>query len=112
MAVDLAEPISIGSPCLLMHAVADRRVGWMAAPIAPPLVGIKPRAAHYARDCTHTVIGTGQRPKQVDVPALSDGCDLRMLPAVPASLDTDGLVLTRQALQGIGDERGRRQRRS
>jgi hypothetical protein len=35
-----------------------------------------------------------------------------MLPAVPASLDTDGLVLTRQALQGIGDERGRRQRRS
>ena len=46
IAMDLAEPIPISIPCPLMHAVTDRRVGWMAAPIALPLIGIKPRAAH------------------------------------------------------------------
>ena len=60
------------------------------------------QAARYARDFIHTVIDTGQRPKQVDLQALSEGCDLLVIPAVPASLDTDGLVITLQALQEIG----------
>jgi chromosome partitioning protein len=34
--------------------------------------------------------------------ALSEGCDLLVIPAAPASLDTDGLVLILQALQAIG----------
>jgi chromosome partitioning protein len=69
--------------------------------------------ARYARDFTHTMIDTGRRPKQVDVQALSDGCDLLIIPAVRVSLDTNGLVLKLQALQNIGDERyRRRQRRS
>src|ERR671918_196231 len=65
------------------------------------------QAARLARDFTHTVIDTGQRPKQVDLKALSEGCDLLVIPAVPASLDTDGLVLTLQALQTIGNARYR-----
>src|SRR5438552_8473014 len=63
------------------------------------------QAARYARDFTHTVIDTGQRPKQIDLRALSEGCDLLVIPAVPASLDTDGLVLTLQLLQEIGADR-------
>ena len=65
------------------------------------------QAARYARDFTHTVIDTGQRPKQVDLKVLSEGCDLLVIPAVPASLDTDGLVLTLQALYDIGSDRYR-----
>jgi chromosome partitioning protein len=65
------------------------------------------QAARYARDYTHTVIDTGQRPKQVDLKVLSEGCDLLVIPAVPASLDTDGLVLMLQALYEIGSDRYR-----
>jgi chromosome partitioning protein len=60
------------------------------------------QAARLARDFIHTVIDTGQRPKQADLQALSGGCDLVVIPAAPASLDTDGLVLMLQALQAIG----------
>jgi chromosome partitioning protein len=63
------------------------------------------QAARLSRHYEHTVIDTGQRPKQVDLKALSEGCDMLVIPAVPASLDTDGLVLTLQALQEIGAER-------
>ena len=65
------------------------------------------QAARFARDFTHTVIDTGQRPKQVDLKVLSEGCDLLVIPAVPASLDTDGLVLMLQALYDIGTDRYR-----
>jgi len=65
------------------------------------------QAARFARDFTHTVIDTGQRPKQVDLKVLSEGCDLLVVPAVPASLDTDGLVLMLQALYDIGSDRYR-----
>ncbi len=63
------------------------------------------QAARLARDYEHTVIDTGQRPKQIDLKALAQGCDLLVIPAVPASLDTDGLVLTLEALQQIGAAR-------
>jgi chromosome partitioning protein len=65
------------------------------------------QAARFARDFTHTVIDTGQRPKQVDLKVLSEGCDLLVIPTVPASLDTDGLVLMLQALHEIGSDRYR-----
>ena len=55
-------------------------------------------AARLVRNFTYTIIDTGQRPKQVDLKALAEGCDLLVIPAVPVSLDTDGLVLTLQAL--------------
>jgi chromosome partitioning protein len=63
------------------------------------------QAARLARGYEHTVIDTGQRPKQVDLKALADGCDMLVIPTVPATLDTDGLVLTLQAMQEIGAER-------
>jgi chromosome partitioning protein len=65
------------------------------------------QAARFARDFTHTVIDTGQRPKHIDLQVLSEGCDLLVIPAVPASLDTDGLVLMLQTLYEIGSDRYR-----
>ena len=60
------------------------------------------QAARLARNFEHIVIDTGQKPSQLDLKALAAGCDLLVVPAVPASLDTEGLVLTLQALQQIG----------
>jgi chromosome partitioning protein len=63
------------------------------------------QAARLARHYEHVVIDTGQHPHQDDLKSLSQGCDLLVVPAVPASLDTDGLVLTLEALHRIGSER-------
>ena len=63
------------------------------------------QAARLARHYEHVVIDTGQHPHQSDLKLLSEGCDLLIVPAVPASLDTDGLVLTIQALHRIGADR-------
>lgn len=60
------------------------------------------QAAKLAREFEHIVIDTGQRPSLDDLKAAADGCDLLVIPAVPASLDTDGLGQTIRALQQIG----------
>ena len=65
------------------------------------------QAAKLARDFTHIVIDTGQRPREVDLKALAEGCDMLIVPTVPATLDTEGLVLTIEALSAIGAERYR-----
>src|ERR1700712_4322897 len=49
------------------------------------------QAAKLARDFTHIVIDTGQQPKQIDLKALAEGCDILVIPTVPATLDTEGL---------------------
>jgi chromosome partitioning protein len=59
------------------------------------------QAAKLSKDYTYTVIDTGQNPSEEDLQALMDGADLLIIPAVPASLDNDGLVETIQALQKI-----------
>ena len=65
------------------------------------------QAARLARDYEHIVIDTGQRPNRADLKALSDGCDLLVVPAVPMSLDSKGLLLTLQALHQIGSTKYR-----
>jgi chromosome partitioning protein len=65
------------------------------------------QAAKLARDFTHIVIDTGQRPREVDLKALSEGCDMLIVPTVPATLDTEGLVLTIETLSAIGAARYR-----
>src|SRR3954452_2419042 len=65
------------------------------------------QAAKLARNFTHIVIDTGQKPSSIDLRALSDGCALLIIPTVPATLDTEGLVLTIEALRTIGANRYR-----
>jgi chromosome partitioning protein len=66
-------------------------------------VATEVQAAKLAPQFTHIVIDTGQKPREVDLQALSEGCDLLILPSVPATLDTEGLVLTIEALTQIGN---------
>jgi chromosome partitioning protein len=108
-AVHLAAYLQTLAPTLLLDGDDTRNAtAWSQRGKGFPFkVADEVQAARYARDFTHTVIDTGQRPKQVDLQVLSEGCDLLVIPAVPASLDTDGLVLTLQALYDIGSDRYR-----
>ena len=108
-AVHLAAFLQTQAPTLLLDGDDTRNAtAWSQRGKGFPFkVADEVQAARLSRDFTHTVIDTGQRPKQVDLKALSDGCDLLVIPAVPASLDTDGLVLTLQALQELGADRYR-----
>jgi chromosome partitioning protein len=54
--------------------------------------------AYEARNYQHVVIDTEARPGSVDFAALVKGCDFLVIPAVPASLDTDALILTLEAI--------------
>jgi chromosome partitioning protein len=103
-AVHLAAYLQTQAPTLLLDGDDTRNAtAWSQRGKGFPFkVADEIQAARLARDYAHTVIDTGQRPKRVDLKALSEGCDLLVIPAVPASLDTDGLVLTLQALQEIG----------
>lgn len=58
-------------------------------------------AMKLSREFEHSVIDTGQRPSDADLKALVEGCDLLIIPAVPATLDSDGLSQTLEALQAI-----------
>lgn len=108
-AVHLAAYLQTLAPTLLLDGDDTRNAtAWsQRGPGFPFKVADEVQAARLSRDFVHTVIDTGQRPKQVDLKALSEGCDLLVIPAVPASLDTDGLVLTLQALQEMGADRYR-----
>jgi chromosome partitioning protein len=103
-AVHLAAFLQTLAPTLLLDGDDTRNAtAWSQRGRGFPFrVADEIQAARLARDFTHTVIDTGQRPKQADLQALSEGCDLVVIPAAPASLDTDGLVLMLQALQTIG----------
>jgi chromosome partitioning protein len=102
-AVHLAAYLQTLAPTLLLDGDDTRNAtAWSQRGKGFPFkVADEIQAARLARDFTHTVIDTGQRPKQADLKALSEGWDLLVIPAVPASLDTDGLVLMLQALQTI-----------
>jgi chromosome partitioning protein len=106
-AVHLAAYLQTLAPTLLLDGDDTRNATlWSQRGKGFPFkVADEVQAARLARDYEHTVIDTGQRPKQVDLKALAEGCDVLIIPAVPASLDTDGLVLTLQALQEIGADR-------
>jgi len=103
-AVHLAAYLQTLAPTLLLDGDDTRNAtAWSQRGRGFPFrVADEIQAARLARDFVHTVIDTGQRPRQVDLKALSEACDLLVIPAVPASLDTDGLVLTLQALQQLG----------
>jgi chromosome partitioning protein len=108
-AVHLAAFLQTLAPTLLLDGDDTRNAtAWSKRGVGFPFkVADEVQAAKLARNYTHTVIDTGQRPNQVDLRALAEGCDLLVIPAVPASLDTDGLVLTLQALRSIGAQRFR-----
>src|SRR6516162_9011904 len=108
-AVHLAAYLHTLAPTLLLDGDDTRNATvWSKRGTGFPFkVPVEAKPGGFARDFTHTVIDTGQRPTHVDLQVLSEGCDLLVIPAVPASLDTDGLVLMLQTLHDLGTHRYR-----
>lgn len=108
-AVHLAAYLQTLAPTLLLDGDDTRNAtSWAERGSGFPFkVADEVQAAKLARNYAHVVIDTGQRPRQVDLKALADGCDLLIVPTVPATLDTEGLVLTLQALNAIGSDKYR-----
>ena len=103
-AVHLAAYLQKHAPTLLLDADQTKNAtAWSQRGAGFPfrVAGVG-QAAKLSKDYTHIVIDTGQRPTMDDLKAAAEDCDLLVIPAVPASLDTDGLGQTLRALQTIG----------
>ena len=56
---------------------------------------------HTARQFDHVVIDTDAQPDPADLAQLARGCDVLIIPTVPAALDTRALQRTLQTLHGL-----------
>lgn len=71
-----------------------------------PFKVVDERAApRYIKDYQHIVIDTAARPNTEELEALSDGCDLLVLPTTPDAMSIDALSLTVSTLKGLGVDR-------
>jgi chromosome partitioning protein len=65
------------------------------------------QTARVARRYEHLIIDTPARPSPEDLRELIDGCDLLVIPSTPDALSLDALMLTVEALKGLGANRFR-----
>ncbi|GAA3771295.1 ParA family protein [Terriglobus aquaticus] len=105
-AIHIAAYLQTLAPTLLLDGDATRNATeWSErGPGLPYRVADVRSAMKLAKQFEHSVIDTGQRPSDADLKALAEGCDLLIIPAVPATMDSDGLRLTISALQTLGAE--------
>ena len=102
-AVHLAAYLQEKSPTLLIDGDPNRSASaWTQRGELPFKVVDERQAARYARQYEHIVIDTEAHPNDQDLRALADGCDLLVIPTTPDALSLDALMLTVDALQGIG----------
>lgn len=59
-------------------------------------------AMKHVSSYEHVVIDTAARPEQEELSALSEGCDLLVLPTTPDAMSLDALSLTVNTLKSIG----------
>lgn len=97
-AVHLADFFHMKGPTLLIDGDPNRSAtGWAKRGGFDFTVVDEKAGAYEARKYQHVVVDTEARPGSADFEALATGCDLLVVPTVPASLDTDVLVLTLRA---------------
>jgi chromosome partitioning protein len=81
--------------------------GWAKRGKMPFTVVDKEEGTFHARNYEHVVIDTEARAGQADFEVLARGCHLLVIPSVPATLDTDALVLTLGAARQLAPNRYR-----
>jgi len=110
-AVHLAAYLNAYAPTLLIDGDAIRAATkWNQRGKGFPFKVVdETQTAKYAREYLkgHIVIDTEANPSNVDFAAVVDGCDLLIIPAVPETTATDGLVYTLAQLGETGRERYR-----
>ena len=98
-AVHLAAYLQKRAPTLLIDGDPNRSATtWAKRGQFPFQIVDETEGAYQARNFHHVVIDTEARPARADWGALIKGCDLLVIPAVPASLDTDALIVTLEAI--------------
>ncbi len=107
-AVHLAAFLQGLGPTLLIDGDPNRSATkWGRRGGFPFQIADEKEGAYQARKFEHVVIDTEARPDSADFEALAKGCDLLIIPTVPASLDTDALVLTLDAARNLAPEKYR-----
>jgi chromosome partitioning protein len=107
-AVHLAAFLQRLAPTLLIDGDPNRSATtWAKRGAFPFQIADEKEGAYQARNFTHVVIDTEARPGNADFEALAKGCDLLVIPAVPATLDTDALVLTLAAVRRLAPDKYR-----
>jgi chromosome partitioning protein len=101
-AVHLAAFLQQSAPTLLIDGDPNRSATtWAKRGEMPFAIVDEKEGAYQARNYRHVVIDTEARPGSADFETLAKGCDLLVIPTVPASLDTDALILTLAAAQRL-----------
>lgn len=101
-AVHLAVYFQDLGPTILIDGDPNRYVSAMAKRGGMPFTIADEREGLYTvRKYQHVIVDTEARPGSADFEDLARGCDLLVIPTVPASMDTDVLILTLAAAQKL-----------
>lgn len=107
-AVHLADYLQQKAPTVLIDGDPNRSAtGWAKRSGFPFEVVDEKAGAYSARRFEHIVVDTEARPGSADFEALATGCDLLVIPTVPASLDTDVLMQTLQEARRLAPNKYR-----
>jgi len=107
-AVHLAAFLQHLAPTLLIDGDPNRSAtSWAKRGNMPFTIADEKEGAYQARNFTHVVVDTEARPGSADFEALAKGCDLLVVPTVPAALDTDVLILTLAAVRKLAPDKYR-----
>jgi len=107
-AIHLAAYFQDLAPTILIDGDPNRCVSTMAKRGGMPFAIADEREGLYAvRNYKHVIVDTEARPGATDFEDLARGCDLLIIPTVPASMDTDVLILTLAAAQKLAPDKYR-----
>lgn len=107
-AVHLAAYLQTLAPTLLIDGDPNRSATkWAKRGGFPFQMADEKEGAYQARNFQHVVIDTEARLGSADFEALAKGCDLLVIPTVPASLDTDVLIMTLVAVRKLAADKYR-----
>ncbi len=102
-AIHFAAYLQQDAPTVLIDGDPNRSATTWARHEKLPFKVVDERsAARHVRNYEHIVIDTKARPEEDDLKALTEGCDLLIIPSKPDTLSLDALRLTVNTLKAIG----------
>jgi len=104
-AVHIAAYLQTKAPTVLIDGDPNRSAtGWARRGELPFKVVDERHALRESRNYEHVVVDTEARTEGGDLKALAEGCDLMVIPCTPDTMSIEALVLTIEALRGLGSE--------
>ena len=101
-AIHLAAFFQQSAPTLLIDGDPNRSVSALAKRGGMPFqIADEKEGLYQVRNFQHVIVDTEARPGAADFEDLARGCDLLVIPTVPASMDTDALIPTIAAAQKL-----------